>query len=67
MVVNNVTSCPIAFSTCIMKVKMVMEKIGVRVFEEGMKGRLPDVLHADDLALHGESEKEIEGDGGTFC
>ena len=43
----------------VIKVKMGMERRGVRFQEERREQRLPGLLYADDLVLCGESEEDL--------
>ena len=49
------------------KVKVGMERMGVRFLEGGSEWRLPSLLYEDGLVLCRESEEDLkENDGGTF-
>ena len=41
------------------KVKIEMERRGVKFQEEGLEGRLPGLLYENDLVLCGESEEDL--------
>ena len=43
----------------VMKVKTGKERRGVRFLDDGKEWTLPGLLHADDLALCGESEEDL--------
>ena len=42
------------------EVKVGMARMGVRLMEEGRGWILSDILHANDLALCGESEEDLK-------
>ena len=42
------------------KIKLGMERIGVRFLEEGRRWKLPCLLYAYDLAFCGNSDREIK-------
>ena len=48
-------------------VKMVMERRGVSVLEDGREQRLPGLLYADDLVLIGELEEDLKMMVGRFA
>ena len=47
-------------------VKMGMGRREVRFLEERREGRLPGLLHADDLVLCGESKEDLRAMVGRF-
>ena len=40
--------------------QLKMERMGVRLMEEGREWRLPGFLYADDLALCGDSAEDLK-------
>ena len=46
---------------------MGMGRRGVSFMEDGIEGRLPVLLYADDLVLCGESEEDLKGMVGRFA